>query len=56
MNPALHPEPESFCSQCGRPEGQTVGDEILCAACHHERGSCGAVSEDDAGPAVVPDL
>jgi len=37
--------PKLTCSQCGQPEAHAVGDEILCAACCHERGSCGATRE-----------
>jgi hypothetical protein len=41
----MSPELELTCSQCGQPDAQAVGEEILCAACCHERGSCGAVRE-----------
>ena len=56
MNPPSRPETEFVCRQCGQPEAQAVGDEILCLRCYHERGSCGAVREDDAGQSVVPGL
>lgn len=38
---------EPVCRQCGRPEAHAVGDELLCAACLHERGSCGAVRDEE---------
>lgn len=38
---------EPVCRQCGRPEAHAVGDELLCAACLHERGSCGAVPDEE---------
>jgi NMD protein affecting ribosome stability and mRNA decay len=51
-------KPDLVCQQCGRPEAHVAGDEILCSACYHERGSCGAVPEPpDAGdgPALKPE-
>jgi hypothetical protein len=51
MSDAPRPGPEHFCTQCGQPEAQAMGDEILCASCCHERGSCGAVREEEAGKA-----
>lgn len=46
---ALNPPPdrEPVCRRCGRPDAHAVGDELLCAACLHERGSCGAVRDDE---------
>ncbi|MDQ5977941.1 MAG: hypothetical protein QG602_913 [Verrucomicrobiota bacterium] len=41
------PDREAVCRQCGRPEAQAVGDEVLCPACLHARGSCGAVRDDE---------
>lgn len=38
---------EPVCRQCGRPDAHFVGDELLCAACLHERGSCGAVPDSE---------
>ncbi len=44
-NPSSPRLPELVCRQCGQPDAHAVGDELLCAACLHERGSCGAVRD-----------
>jgi hypothetical protein len=36
-----------ICDQCGQPDAQALGDEVLCAACAHERGSCGAAAQPE---------
>jgi hypothetical protein len=58
LNPTeMTSEPKLTCTQCGQPEAHFVGDEILCASCCHQRGSCGAVRDaseptDESGPAT----
>jgi hypothetical protein len=51
MRPARRPENKLICRQCGQPEAHAIGDEILCASCCHERGSCGAGDERPPRPA-----
>ncbi|WP_164976007.1 hypothetical protein [Oleiharenicola lentus] len=52
-DPESDPDPRTCaesaltCRQCGQPDARPVGDEILCAACLHERGSCGAVRDEE---------
>lgn len=38
--------PHLTCSQCGHPDAQSIGNEYLCPAGLHARGSCGAVREE----------
>jgi hypothetical protein len=48
--------PTLTCSQCGQPDARELGTEMLCAACAHERGSCGAIADaenDDIGSATA---
>ncbi len=49
-NPTQRPDSarkaEAVCHQCGQPDAHAVGDELLCAACLHARGSCGAVRDE----------
>jgi hypothetical protein len=44
--------PALTCNQCGQPEAHELGTETLCAACAHERGSCGAIAHPEDGDAA----